>query len=323
MVKRGGYMNDEESLKKLVQGIRNSIGKLISTSEDNVYVMRGTIELAIESVFHNFLAELSKVLLVGRRESLEYIEYICELCNLKYNSIYVIEDELPLSKIVEALNTHYDAIYLPYAEINSGVIYNISNLVSNINTNNLLVIINISNGILMNPTQLNNGVDIVVGGMEVFDSMCSFVGINDKAKTFLNGNINYFIDYLDYDTYLATNERWINEYKLLNDTLLNVIQLDSSEWYFYFSYLVSFIRTKIRLMGYQVIPYTNYANAYIVINVENAEKICEELYNKYQIIVRPGYKNMHNSRIIIDMNNYRDISSCLKLLQAFRGLDLK
>ena len=95
-------MNDYEVVKPLIHDIRDNLGRLVGTKGDNIYLVRGTIELVVESVFHNFLNTTSKVLLIGRKESIEYIEYICEICKLKYDSIYVKEEVLPLESIREA-----------------------------------------------------------------------------------------------------------------------------------------------------------------------------------------------------------------------------
>ena len=263
-------MSDNEGLKPLIQGIRDNIGKLIGVAGDNVYVVRGTIELAIESVFRNFFTSTSRILLVGRKESLEYIEYICDLCELKHDSIYVKEDVLPLLSIMNALNNHYDALYIPYTEMNNGVLYNINVLKKTVNMNNILLIVNISNSILMNPVELDNElIDIAIGNAEIFDSMYAFIGISNKAKNLLGNNtVDYFINYASYDEYIADNARWINEYQELHDTLLAVNEFNIVEWYSYFTYLVSFMRTKIKTMGYHVLPDTNYSNAYIVVEVK-------------------------------------------------------
>ncbi|MBR3841292.1 MAG: hypothetical protein IKM20_09165 [Erysipelotrichales bacterium] len=318
-------MSDNEGLKPLIQGIRDNIGKLIGVAGDNVYVVRGTIELAIESVFRNFFTSTSRILLVGRKESLEYIEYICDLCELKHDSIYVKEDVLPLLSIMNALNNHYDALYIPYTEMNNGVLYNINVLKKTVNMNNILLIVNISNSILMNPVELDNElIDIAIGNAEIFDSMYAFIGISNKAKNLLGNNtVDYFINYASYDDYINDNERWVKEYQELYNTLLTVNQFNIIEWYSYFTYLVSFMRTKIKTMGYHVLPDTNYSNAYIVVEVSDSEAVCEELYDKHQILVYAGYKDMHKSRIIIDMKDYQSVNACLKLLKALKEIDLK
>ena len=317
-------MNDIEAVKPLIHDIRHNLGKLIKTEGENIYLIRGNTELAIESVFHNFLNNTAKVLLIGSKESIEYIEYICGICNLKYDSIYMKDDVFPLEKINEALNNHYDAVYIPYAEMNSGVVYNIDILKKNINLEHVLMIVNIEDSILMNPIQLDDGlIDIVIGNTAVFESIYAFVGISNKARKHLISTIDYFINYAKYDNYLSITAKWLDEYQVLYDTLLNINQLDMMEWYSYFSYLVAFIRTKIRTLGYHVVPYNNCSNAFIVIEVSNAEKVCEELFNKYQIIVYTAYKDMHNNRIIINMRDFQSLLFCLKLLRALRELDLK
>lgn len=316
----------EERLLNAIDDIRRNIGMLIGANQNNVYVIRGAIELAIESVLCNFVKPSSAVLLVGSKQSLIYIEYICSCNHIDYESIYVNENVLPLLSIDEALHKkQYAAVYMPYSELNTGISYNIRALRDSVDLNDTMLIVNVANSILMNPIDLNaEYIDVAIGDAGEFQKYYSFVGIGRKVEELVSKiDANYFLLFKQYTEYMEELYPYMQECLDFQKSISKYRLFDEESRKLYFIYLLSFMRTKLKTMGYTVLPKGEEVTEYLIIETDKASTITRILYETYNLVVYCGYDDMASNHIIIDMKDYRNIDDCLFLLNALCEIDLK
>ncbi|MBE6114507.1 MAG: aminotransferase class V-fold PLP-dependent enzyme [Erysipelotrichaceae bacterium] len=312
-----------KDLQAILQSIQQHLRKIYRGENSHIAIIHGSSQLAQETLFQNLFYPRDTILVIGNESSASALEHIAKLSQLNTISVPANE-EIPLEEIKEKLieYPHTKAILLPLVEESTGVLYKLQTLSTYLKQKNILLIVNISDTLLMNPFYFtDNHIDAAISTLinPIKKSQFSFIALSPKAYDQLLDPPRHFLS-LKHLVHITEecDERELyalDAYKEVLELLHLITYYEMWQWNHYFGALTTYLRNSIRQLGYYIIPSHNYSNSHILIKLptsQNAYLLRSKVYEISQLIIEV----LDEHTLLINMNRYMHIFDTLKLIDA-------
>lgn len=312
-----------KELQAILQSIKQHLRKIYRGDNSHIAIIHGSLQLAQEALFQNLFTPNDTILIIGNESSASALEHIAKLSQLKTISVPANE-EIPLEEIKEKLEEypHIQAILLPLVEESTGVLYRLQGLSTLLKQKNILLIVNVTETLLMNPFYFDdNCIDAAISTLinPIKKGQFSFIALSNKAYNKLLDPPRHFLalkHLVNITEEIDERELYSLEgYKEVQELLHLVTYYEMWQWNHYFGALTTYLRNSIRQLGYYIIPSHNYSNSHILIKLptsQNAYLLRNQIYESSKLIIEV----LDEHTLLINMNRYMHIFDTLRLIDA-------